>query len=55
MHLDEYLEKVRASLDTICTKCGASITPEKLSRIDSYRVVCPVCQEQFVPKKKTLT
>jgi hypothetical protein len=48
------LEKVRASLDTICTKCGEAITPDKLSRIDPYRVECPVCHEPFAPKKQSL-
>jgi ribosomal protein S27AE len=33
------LEKVLASLNTVCPKCGCSITPDKIRRIDSERIV----------------
>jgi len=43
------LEKVRASLTTVCPKCGKVIPPADVRRIDFERVECPVCGEQFVP------
>lgn len=30
-------QKVMASLDTICPKCGCSITPDKIRRVDFER------------------
>jgi ribosomal protein S27AE len=41
------LEKVLASLDTICPKCGKVITPAEVKRIDFERMECPACGEQF--------
>src|SRR5438552_5460601 len=35
------LEKMKASLDTLCPKCGYSIPPEKLYRVDSDHIQCP--------------
>jgi len=46
------LEKVLASLDTVCPKCGYPITPDKILRIDSQRIMCPKCNESFVPEKR---
>jgi predicted RNA-binding Zn-ribbon protein involved in translation (DUF1610 family) len=46
------LEKVRASLNTLCPKCGYSIPPEKLYRVDSDHVQCPECGERFIPSVK---
>ncbi len=43
------LEKVQASLDAVCTKCGKVIPPAEVRRIDFERIECPVCGERFVP------
>ena len=43
------LEKVLASLDTVCPKCGKVITPAEVKRIDFERIECPACEEQFDP------
>jgi ribosomal protein L32 len=48
------LEKVMASLNTVCPKCGCSITPDKIRRIDFQLVVCPDCGERFVPNGRQL-
>jgi len=42
-------EKVMAALNTLCPKCGYSIPPEELRRIDFSRVECPSCGERFTP------
>ncbi len=47
-------EKVNASLNTLCHKCGCSITPDKIRRIDFEQVMCPECGEQFIPTRKTI-
>jgi ribosomal protein S27AE len=46
-------EKVMASLDAVCPKCGALISPAEVRRIDFEHIECPVCGEQFVrsPRK----
>jgi ribosomal protein S27AE len=41
------LEKVLASLDTICPKCGKVITPVEVRRIDFDHMECPACGELF--------
>ena len=41
------LEKVLASLDTICPKCKKIITPAETQRIDFERMKCPACGELF--------
>ncbi len=46
------LEKVKASLNTLCPKCGYSIPPENLSRVDFNEVQCPECGERFIPRVK---
>ena len=43
------LEKVRESLDAVCSKCGALISPPDVRRVDFERIECPVCGERFVP------
>jgi DNA-directed RNA polymerase subunit RPC12/RpoP len=43
------LTKVNASLNTRCPKCGYSILPPRLLRVDFENVVCPECGERFVP------
>jgi predicted RNA-binding Zn-ribbon protein involved in translation (DUF1610 family) len=45
------LEKVRASLNTTCPKCGATITPDLVERLDFERMECPKCGERFLTKK----
>ncbi len=45
------LDKVLASLSTVCPKCGYSITPDKIRRIDSERIECPECGERFISQK----
>jgi predicted RNA-binding Zn-ribbon protein involved in translation (DUF1610 family) len=46
------LEKVRAALDTLCPKCGKTIPPAEVQRIDFTRVKCPACGEAFVPSRR---
>jgi predicted RNA-binding Zn-ribbon protein involved in translation (DUF1610 family) len=46
------LTKVKASLNTVCPKCGCSIAPDKIRRIDFQQVRCPECGERFVPEKR---
>ena len=45
------LPKVLESLTTLCPACGFSITPEKIRRIDSTKIVCPDCGKVFEPQK----
>jgi ribosomal protein S27AE len=47
------LAKVLASLNTTCEKCGYSIPPEEIRRIDSERMECPKCGERFIPVAKS--
>jgi predicted Zn finger-like uncharacterized protein len=42
--------KIRASLNTVCPHCNASIPPEDQSRVDWEHLKCPRCGETFVPK-----
>jgi len=42
-------EKVQAALNTLCPKCGTSIPPDKIRRIDFSRMECPSCAERFTP------
>ena len=44
------LEKVQASLDKVCPKCGGLISPAEVRRIDFERIECPVCGEQLAPR-----
>jgi ribosomal protein S27AE len=41
------LEKVRASLDQTCPKCGFTIAPNQVKRVDFERMECPKCGEKF--------
>jgi ribosomal protein S27AE len=43
------LEKVLASLDAVCPKCGKLISPAEVRRIDFERIECPACGERFMP------
>ena len=43
------LERVRASLNTLCAKCGYSMPPQEIRRVTFYEVECPKCGERFVP------
>ena len=45
-------EKVQASLDVVCPKCGKVITPAEVRRVDFQNIVCPACGEQFAPTRK---
>jgi ribosomal protein S27AE len=47
------LEKVQASLDAVCPKCGKAISPAEVRRIDFERMECPACGERFAPIKPT--
>jgi len=41
------LGKVQASLDKNCPKCGFTITPDLVNRLDFERIECPECAEKF--------
>jgi RNA polymerase-binding transcription factor DksA len=43
------LEKVKAALNTICTKCGYAIPPDRIRRIDSEQIECLECGQRFTP------
>ena len=45
------LVKVKAALNTVCTKCGYAIPPARIRRIDSEQIECPECGERFIPGK----
>ncbi len=45
-------DRVMASLNAVCPKCGCSITPDKVQRIDFNHIECPACREQFVPGRR---
>jgi ribosomal protein S27AE len=38
---------VLASLDKTCPKCGFTITPDLVKRVDFERIECPECGEKF--------
>jgi predicted RNA-binding Zn-ribbon protein involved in translation (DUF1610 family) len=46
------LAAVLAALNTACTKCGYSIPPDQIRRIDFDHIQCPACGERFVPAKR---
>jgi ribosomal protein S27AE len=46
------LEKVRASLNTVCPKCGKVITPAEMQPIDFERMKCPACGKLFTQGRK---
>jgi ribosomal protein S27AE len=41
------LKKVLASLNTMCPKCGFTIAPDQVKRVDFERMECPKCGEKF--------
>jgi predicted RNA-binding Zn-ribbon protein involved in translation (DUF1610 family) len=41
------LQKVLASLNKPCPKCGHEITPAEIKRVSSDEIECPHCREQF--------
>jgi ribosomal protein S27AE len=41
------LEKVLASLDAACPKCGRVIPPADVRRVDFERIECPGCGDRF--------
>jgi ribosomal protein S27AE len=43
------LERVRASLDAVCPKCGALLLSADVRRIEFEHIERPVCGERFVP------
>jgi ribosomal protein S27AE len=43
-------EKVLASLDKTCPKCGFTITPDLVKRVDFEQIECPKCGEKFQPR-----
>ena len=46
------LEKIKASLFTLCTECGYKIQPAEERRIDFDHVRCPKCGAAFIPGKE---
>jgi ribosomal protein S27AE len=46
------LEKVLASLNAHCPKCGCTITPDKIRRVDFDYIVCPECGQRFMKQGK---
>ena len=46
------LEKIKASLFTLCTECGYKIPPAELRRIDGERYRCPKCGKSFIPESR---
>jgi predicted RNA-binding Zn-ribbon protein involved in translation (DUF1610 family) len=42
-----HLEKVQAALNTVCPKCGYSITPAEIRRVSFDTMKCPKCGEIF--------
>ena len=42
------LAKVMASLNTLCVKCGYSIPPQEIRRVNFDQIECPKCKERFV-------
>jgi hydrogenase maturation factor HypF (carbamoyltransferase family) len=43
------LEKVLASLNTVCPKCRCSIAPARIRRVSFDEIVCPECGARFKP------
>ena len=43
-----------ASLDKICPKCGFTITPDLVRRVDFDLIECPECGEKFQPGSRSL-
>jgi len=45
------LEKIKASLFTLCTECGYKIQPAEERRLDFDHLRCPKCDAAFIPGK----
>jgi predicted RNA-binding Zn-ribbon protein involved in translation (DUF1610 family) len=45
------MAKVLARMDIICPKCGKTITPAEVMRVDFNSMVCPACSEAFEPPR----
>jgi len=45
------LQKVLASLNTICPKCGRVIEPQEIRRVNFELMICPGCGERFAAQK----
>ncbi len=45
-------EKLHASLNTQCPKCGYLIPPAEIRRVDFTTMKCPKCGEQFNAKQQ---
>ena len=45
------LQKVLASLNTPCPKCGHLITPAEIKRVSWEEIECPTCGERFDASK----
>jgi hypothetical protein len=46
------LEKIPASLNTVCPHCDASIPPEYQNRVDNDCMKCPLCSREFRSAKR---
>ena len=46
------LQKVLASLNTLCPKCGHEITPAEINRVSWEEIKCPKCGLVFDPQRK---
>jgi predicted RNA-binding Zn-ribbon protein involved in translation (DUF1610 family) len=46
------LEKVLASLNAVCPKCGHEITPAEIKRVSSEEMECPACGSRFKADSK---
>jgi ribosomal protein S27AE len=46
------LQEVMAALNAVCPKCGCTIPPAKIRRIDFEQMECPECGERFIPEKR---
>jgi predicted RNA-binding Zn-ribbon protein involved in translation (DUF1610 family) len=45
------LEKIRASLFTLCTECGYKVQSGEWRRVDGEKLRCPKCGAAFIPGK----
>ena len=45
-------EKIQAALNTLCPRCGYSITPAEIRRVDFDTMKCPKCGEIFTTPEK---
>jgi len=46
------LQKVLASLNSTCPKCGHEITPAEIKRVSWDEIECPQCGERFSAAKR---